>query len=391
MDNSKFNRFLILAALLALGLIASACAAPAAPAAGGEQSEAPAESQEAAAPAEVTSDRCGDPTQLSDQLNFFNWADYIDEDILTQFEEECGVKVVMDNYTTNEELIAKIQAGNSGYDLVIPTDYAVSIMADQGLLAELDMGAIPNAANLDDKTMGMYYDPENKYSLPYQWSTTGLAYNATSFPDGGPDSWAAVFDPEQVCQFKGFVSMLDDPRETIGKALMYLGYDINETDPDAQAQAKDLLLAQKDCIAGYNSENYIQNLVNEEVVMAESWAFAAALARDENENIFYVIPKEGGTIWQDNMAVPADAPHPYTAHVFINYLLDPEIGAQLTEWTFGFTPNKASEALLSDDYYALMKDGGMLPDEETFQRLHWIERGPGTEIFNDTWTAVKAQ
>ena len=340
--------------------------------------------------AEETSTRCGDKSKLSDTLNFFNWADYIDENILTQFEEECGVKVVMDNYTSNEELIAKIAAGNSGYDVIVPTDYAVAIMADRGVLTELNKDDIPNIKNLDPKTMGMYYDPENKYSLPYQWSTTGLAYNTTVFPEP-PDSWAAVFDPEQVCQHKGFVSMLDDSRETIGKALLYLGYDINETDPAAQKEALDLLTAQKECIAGYNSENFIQTLASEEVVMAEAWAFAAALARLDNENIAYVIPKEGGTIWQDNMAIPIDAPHPYTAHVFINYILEPDIGAQLTEWAFGFTPNMASEALLSDDYYNLMKEGGMIPDEETFKRLHWIKRSPGTEIFNDTWTALMSQ
>jgi spermidine/putrescine transport system substrate-binding protein len=387
MNYRKLTNLMGLAVLLALALLVAACAAPATAPAAEEGADAAQEAAADVAPPE----RCGDPELLDDRLNFFNWADYIDENILTQFEEECGVEVVMDNYTTNEELIAKIQAGNSGYDVVVPTDYAVSIMADQGLLAELDKSLIPNEANLSADTMAMYYDETNTYSLPYQWSTTGLAYNATAFPDGAPTSWSAVFDPEQLCENRGFVSMLDDPRETIGKALLYLGYDVNESDPAAQEEAKDLLLAQKDCIAGYNSENYIQNLASEEVVMAESWGFAAALARSENENIFYVIPDEGGTIWQDNLAVPADAPHPYTAHVFINYLLEPDIGAQLTEWTFGFTPNAAAEELLSDDYYALMREGGMLPDEELFDRLSWIERSPGTEIFNDTWTSVKAQ
>ena len=387
MKRDKIKWLWLLSVMLTLAVLVAACGAS--PTEQAEPTQPAATEQVAEEPAE--SDRCGDRSQLSEKLNFFNWADYIDEEILAQFEEECGVEVVMDLYTSNEELIAKIQVGNSGYDVVIPTDYALGIMADEGLLTELNMDDIPNAKHLNPQTLKMYYDPENTYSLPYQWSTTGLAYNVTSFPDGPPDSWAVMFDPEQVCQYKGFVSMLDDSREAIAPALIYLGYSPNETDPAAHEEVIDLMLAQKECLASYNSENFIQTLAAEEVVMAEAWGFAAAIARSENEDIAYVIPKEGGDIWQDNMAIPADAPHPYTAHVFINYLLEPDIGAQLTEWTFGFTPNLAAEELLSDEYYELMRTGGVLPDDETLERLHWLERGEGFEIFNDTWTAIKAE
>lgn len=387
MKHRKINWISFLSLVLAFALLVTACGSSS------EEEEKPTPTEEPAAPTEeaAVSDRCGDRSELSDQLNFFNWADYIDEDILTQFEEECGVHVTMDVYTSNEEAIAKIQAGNSGYDLVIPTDYALGIMADQGLLMELNMDDIPNAKNIDPQTMGMYYDPENKYSLPYQWSTTGLAYNATAFPDGPPDSWAVMFEPEQLCEHKGFVYMLDDPRESTAMAFIYLGYSPNETDPEAHERVRDLMIAQKDCLAGYNSEDFWQALAAEEVVMVEAWGFAAALARAENENIYYVIPKEGGDIWQDNFAIPADAPHPYTAHVFINYMLEPDIGAQLTEWTYGFTPNLAAAELLSDEYYELMREGGLLPDDETLKRLHWLTRGEGFEIFDDTWTAIKAE
>ena len=389
MKHRKISWLLLLSIMLALAILVAACdsteeAEPVQPAATEKPTEEPVEE-----PAE--SDRCGDRSKLSEQLNFFNWGDYIDEEILVQFEEECGVEVVMDLYSSNEELIAKIQVGNSGYDLVIPTDYACGIMADEGLLLELNMDDIPNAEYLNPQTLKMYYDPENKFSLPYQWSTTGLAYNITAFPDGPPDSWAAVFEPEQLCEHRGFVSMLDDPRETLAMALIYLGYSPNETDPAAHQEVIDLMLAQKECLAGYDSDNFIQALSAEEVVMAEAWGFAAAIARSENENIYYVIPKEGGDIWQDNMAIPVDAPHPYTAHVFINYLLEPDIGAQITEYTFGFTPNLAAEELLSDYYYDLMEEGGLLPDDETLERLHWLVRGEGFDIFNDTWTAIKAE
>jgi spermidine/putrescine transport system substrate-binding protein len=398
MTKKHFLISLTLTMTLAMALTACGGAAPApAPA---EEAPAPAQEQESSAPVEAeapaeaeaaVSDRCGDPSQLSEEVYMFNWSDYIDEEIFTLFEEECGVKVIQDQFSSNEDMIAKVQAGNSGYDIVVPSDYAVEIMINQGLLAELDKNNIPNTKNMKPETMGMFFDPENKYSLPYQWGTTGLAYNATAFPDGPPDSWAYIFDPELVCQNSGFVSMLDDERESIGAALKYLGYSYNDTDPAHHEEAKALLLAQKDCLAGYNSDNFNQTLAAEEVMLAHAWSGGTALGRDENENIMFVIPKEGGAIWQDNLAIPVDAPHKYTAEVFINYLLEADIGAMITNYNYYFTPNAAAEPLL-DEYYAnLLQDGGMAVDDEIMSRLEWIQRDDESIIFSDTWTAVKAQ
>lgn len=381
------NWLLTLVGLLVVAALSAGCggAAPAQ-----EQAAAPVEAGQADEETAM-SERCGDPGKLAEQLNFFNWADYMDEEILTQFEAECGVKVVQDIFSSNEDMIAKIQAGNSGYDLVIPSDYAVEILIKANLLAELDRSNIPNLANINPDNLGMYYDPENKYSLPYQWGTTGIAYNTTAFPDGPPDSWAVLFEPELLCQHSGFASMLDDERETIGAALKYLGYSYNDTDPAHHEEAKTLLQAQKECLAGYNSDNFNQTLAGEEVLVAHAWSGGTALARSENENVAFVIPKEGGAIWQDNMAIPIDAPNKYTAEVFINYLLDSEIGAQLTNYTYYFTPNKAAEPLLDESYFQLLQDGNMLVDEETLKRLEWIKRDDKSIIFSDTWTAVKAQ
>jgi len=333
---------------------------------------------------------CGDASRLAPVLRFFNWADYMDEDIMTQFEAECGVKVTQDIYSSNEDLIAKLQAGNAGYDLVIPSDYAVQILISAGLLHKLDMANIPNVANIDPALMGMYYDSENVYSIPYQWGTTGIAYNTTAYPDG-VDSWAALFDPAQVCEQKGFSSMLDDERESIGAVLKYLGYSYNDSDPDHQAQARDVLLAQKDCLAAYNSDNYNQTLASEEVMIAHAWSGGTAMARSENENVKFVIPKEGGSIWMDNMSIPADAPNSYTAEIFINYLLSAEIGAQLSNYTYYFTPNLAAQPLLDPYYHDLLESGGMVVDDAVRSRLEWIKRDDTSIIFSDTWTAVKAR
>jgi len=390
-DNSpRLVRLLI--GLLFILLMAACGGNSSAPAAsGGESAPVPtAEAETEAAADAPTSDRCGDPSQLASELHFFNWADYMDENILTQFEEECGVKVIMDIYAGNEDMIAKVQAGNSGYDMVIPSDYAVQIMVNAGLLRPLDMANIPNVANIKPSLMGMYYDPENTYSIPYQWGTTGIAYNTTVFPEA-PDSWAAIFDPALACEHKGFVLMLDDEREAIGAVLKYLGYSYNDTDPAHQAEAQKVLLAQKECLAGYTSENYIQALAAEEVVIAHAWSGGTALARSENPNVAYVIPKEGGAIYMDNMSIPVDAPNPYTAEVFINYLLNPEIGAQLSNYIYYFTPNAAAEPLLDEIYTELLTSGGMMVDDEILSRLEWIKRDEKSIIFSDTWTAVKAR
>jgi spermidine/putrescine transport system substrate-binding protein len=365
----------IAAALAALLLVAVSCG-------GGPQDGGGATSPGAGG----TTGRCGDPERLGDTLNFYNWADYIDEAILESFEQECSVRVRMDTYTSNEEAIAKIRAGNSGYSLVIPTDYAVQIMIDEGLLRPLDMANIPNVANIDPKQMGQYYDPDNTYSIPYQYSTTGLAYNVTAF-DTPPDSWGVLFDQNRHC---GQSSLLEDQREVIGAALVYLGYDWNETDPEAHEKALDLLLDARECVSGFDSANYIGNLASGEVVVAQSWGFAAGIARAENPDVAYTIPKEGGTIWQDNFVIPADAPDPYTAEVFINYMLEPDIGALLTEFTLGFTPNLKVEPLLSDDYHQIIDEGGIAITDEVRERLVWQVRGPEHDIFAKTWEQVVA-
>lgn len=376
--------------LLALLALLVACG-------GGDTATAVPEPTEPAASGDDTDDNgtavtdlCGDRSQLASEINFFNWGDYMDEDILDQFEDECGVRVNQDIFSSNEDMIARIQAGNSGYDLIVPSDYAVQIMVQRGLLREINQDNIPNVANLNPNLMGLYFDPENQYSLPYQWGTTGIAYNINEY-DTVPDSWRFLLETEFVCEHSGFASLLDDEREAVGAALKYLGYSYNDTDPGHHEEARALLIAQKECLAGYNSDNFSQTLSGEEVVIAQAWSGGTALARSENENIAYVIPEEGGAIWMDNVAIPGDAPNPYTAEIFINYLLDAEIGAQLSNYTYYFTPNQAAEPLLDDEYFEILESGGMLVTDEVYERLEWIERDDATVIFSDTWTAVKAR
>lgn len=333
---------------------------------------------------------CGDTTKLSDNLAIFSWADYWpeedDNNILTDFEEACGVQVTVDTFPSNEDLAAKLRAGNSGYDIIVPSDYMVEILATEGRLAKLDTSLLPNMANLDPNQLNLYYDPNNDYSVPYQYGATGIAYNRDQV-NPAPDSWGALLDPQQLQAISGGSSMFDDERESVGAALKYLGFSYNSTDPAQLEQAKQVLLAQKPLLTRYDSESYSQGLSSGELVIAQAWNGNASLAKSENDSIEWIVPKEGGVIWQDNLAIPADAPNSYTAHVFINNVLDGQIGARITNYTYYQTPNKAAEPFIDEEVKAIQ----FIPTEEERQRLEYIERKGDPAIYSDVWTQVKGQ
>lgn len=337
-----------------------------------------------------------DRSRLSRQLFFYNWSDYIDPAVLEQFEAEYGVRVVVDTYDSNEDMLAKVRAGNSGYDIVVPSDYAVQIMIAEGLAAPIDQTLLTNIVHLDPNLLDQYFDKGNAYSIPYMYGITGIAYNTKFFPNG-IDSWAAILEPSQVAPFAGKFSMLDDARETPGAALRYIGQSLNSTDPAALARVKEILLAQKPYLAAYNSSDVNRKLASEEYVLAHSWSGSAMQARnglgDEfsgNPNIAFVIPKEGGMIWMDNMVILKDSPNAYTAHVFMNFLMRPEIAAQIAEYVGYLTPNKDALALLSPEIRELYAQG-FAPDEEMYKRLEWAVRNEGTTAFDDLWTEIKGR
>ncbi len=329
-----------------------------------------------------------DPSKLSPELRVFAWGEYIPEDVPAKFEEEFGVKVTIDTYSSNEEMAAKIRAGNSGYDLIMPSDYMVALLAEGGYLAAINPANIPNLANLNPENLGLYYDPANTFSVPYMWGTTGIAYDKTVVTPA-PDSWAVLFDPAQVGQYKGRVSMLNDEREAIGAALRFVGNDINSTTPADLEAAKAALLAQKPFLAKYNSDNVYQDLASGEVVLAQSWSGYTGLAMLDNPNIEWVIPKEGGVIWQDTMAIVSGTPNQYTAEVFIDFMLRPEIGASVADFTYFLTPNTKAEPLVSPELQALYAK--LVPDAATRTRLEWLRKGDNATLYSDIWAAVKSE
>lgn len=386
MKNSLVYIFVLVALVLAAcqPAVAPTEAAPAAPdtsGEGGEEAETPTSGE--------MSELCGDTSKLSSQLLFYSWVEYIDPDIKDQFEADCGVRVIETNFDSNETLLATLQAGGTGYDVIVPSDYMVQIMIDEGMLMELDFNVITNAKNLDPLNTNQYFDPEQKYTVPYFWGTSGFAVDTNVVTDY-TESWSMMFDPESP--YCGEMSMLDDQRETLGAALMYLGYSINDTDPAHLEEAKNLLIEQSDCVKAYDSQTNDDLIISGETVLAHIWTGDAILAglpdSGGREGIVYVIAEEGTTIWQDNLAVPVGAPDPYTAMIFINYLNDPEIAAQNAEWVGYGTPNVASKEFIDPD---ILADEGIYPPPDVAARLQWIEDvGDALELYDRVWTEFKA-
>ncbi len=382
---------LLLAALLTLAACGGQPAASPGNEYGGGGATEPATAQPSAGD-ELQVDR----SRLSSELRFFNWTDYIDPSILEDFEKEYGVRVIVDLFDANEDMLAKVRAGRSGYDIVTPSDYAVEIMWRDGLIAKLDKSLLPNLKNIDPDLLDKYFDPGNVYSVPYMYGITGIAYNRQFFPNG-VDSWAALFDTAEIARYRGQFSMLDDERETPGAALRYLGYSLNETDPEALRRAQELLIAQKPFLAAYNSSDVNRKLASGEYVIAHAWSGSALQARnglgDEfsgNPDIAFVIPKEGGMIWMDNMVILADSPNAYTAHVFMNFLMRPDIAARNAEYIGYLSPNAEGIKLLPQEIIDLYNEG-FAPDDEVIKRLEWAVRNEQTAAFTDLWTAVKGE
>lgn len=387
---------LLLIALLAL----AACGGQPTGSPGNEYGSGGATAEPTTAPA-VTQPSTGDELQvdrsrLSRELKFFNWSDYIDPSILEDFEREYGVRVIVDLFDANEDMLAKVRAGRSGYDIITPSDYAVDIMWREGLLAKLDKSLLPNLKNIDPDLLDKYFDPGNVYSVPYMYGITGIAYNRQFFPNG-VDSWAALFDTTQIERYRKQFSMLDDERESFGAALKYLGYSVNETSPEALRQAQELLIAQKPFLAAYNSSDVNRKLASGEYIIAHSWSGAALQARNGlgsefsgNPDIVFVIPKEGGVIWMDNMVILADSPNAYTAHVFMNFLMRPDIAARNAEYIGYLSPNVEAIKLLPQEIIDLYNEG-FAPNEEVLKRLEWMVRNEQTSAFTSLWTAVKGE
>jgi len=318
------------------------------------------------------------------ELNFYNWSDYVAKSTIPNFQKQTGIEVTQDFFSSNEELLAKLQAGGTGYDVIVPSDYMVSIMIKSDILETLDMSKIPNFKNVGKNFKGLGYDPNNEYSVPYQWGTTGILYNKKAL--GKLDaSWDPMWDPSN----KGKIGMLNDERETPGAALYKLGYSVNSKDKEQLDEAEAELKKQKPLLRGYfDSTQNRPSVINGDLLLGHVFSGDAFLALSQDEDLDYIIPEPAATRWTDNMAIPKGAEHPDNAHKFINYILGAKTGAALSNYTYYNTPNEAALPMIDE---ALKNLPGYELDSSVFDRLQIIEDvGAATREYSTLFTSVKS-
>ena len=335
-------------------------------------------------------------------LHVYNWSDYIAEDTLEKFTAETGIDVTYDVYDSNEVLEAKMLAGNSGYDVVVPTSDFLQRQIAAGVYMPLDKSKLPNLANMDEALMAgaAAYDANNEHAVIYMWGTTGIGYNVGAIAerlgeDYEVDSWSLIFDPETVSKLADCgVSVLDAPTEMIPAAMNYLGLDPNSTSKADLEAGATLIESIRPSIRYFHSSQYISDLANGDTCVAVGWSgdvFQAQARADESGNgveIAYVIPKEGALQWFDMLAVPADAPHPDLAHTFINFIMDAQITADITNYVWYGNGNAASMPLVDEE---ITSDPGIFPTEAAKANL-WasVPYDARTDrTITRLWTTVK--
>ena len=327
---------------------------------------------------------------MDGDLLFGNWSEYMNPDLIDLFEETDDVSVTEDFYTSNEALLAQIRAGGADYDGIVPSDYMVEIMIDEGILLPLDHSVIPNMSNIAGEFDDPPYDPGLVYSMPYQWGTTGIGVDLEAT---GPDpaaSWDWLFDEEVAGNLPGQVSVLDDPREGMAAALYWLGYDPNTTNEGELEEAAAVIEETRAWTVTYTSDQYSELLLTGETVVGHGYSgnfLDSFFGAEDPDRFTYLIPEEGATIWTDNMAILADASNVCTAHTFVNFILDAENGAELTNWTYYASPNDASTDLIDEE---ITGDPTIYPTDEVRSNLFFLENTGDAEIlYTDLFTRAQ--
>jgi len=334
------------------------------------------------------------------EVRIFNWSDYIDPAILTDFTKETGIKVVYDVYDSNEVLETKLLAGGSGYDVVVPTGPFLSRQITAGVFQKLDKSKLPNLANMWPEIMKQLaiYDPGNEYAINYMWGTTGIGYNAGKvkerMADAPVDSWDLVFKPEIISKFKDCgVMMLDAPDDILPAALNYLGLDPNSSKPEDLEKAGALMEKVRPYIQKFHSSEYINALANGDICIAVGYSGDILQARTRaqeaknGQEIVYSLPKQGAQMWFDEMAIPADAKHPEEALTFLNYMMRPEVIAKASNYVSYANGNLASQKFIDE---AITSDKSIYPNADTMKRM-FVKTAydPKTQrVVTRTWTKV---
>jgi spermidine/putrescine transport system substrate-binding protein len=316
-------------------------------------------------------------------LHVYTWADYVKPELVQRFEKEHGCRVVIDTFDSNESMYAKLKAGASGYDVVTPSSYQVAIMAQQGMLLDLDRTKLPNLAHVDPEYLKIAMDPEMKHSVPYMLTNTGFAYLKDKV-QGVEPTWA-VFDRADL---KGRTTMLNDMRETIGAALKFLGYSLNTVDDAQLEQARDVVIRWKKNLAKFENEQYKTGIASGEFLLVHGYSGDLLQAESENPQVAFLAPREGLSISCDDLVILKDAKAADLAHAYINFLHDPEVAAQNSEFISYLCPNTAGYAKLPAEFLgnpAVKLDPAVQAKSEVIRDL-----GPDNAKYTRVWDQIKA-
>jgi putrescine transport system substrate-binding protein len=342
------------------------------------------------------------PAQPGRVVNFYNWSDYIDPTVLDDFSKETGIKVRYDTFDSNDTLEAKLLAGKSGYDVVVPTGYFLARQIAAGIFQKLDKSKLPNLANVWPEIAKdlAIYDPGNLYAVNYMWGTTGIGYNVKAVaralgPNAAIDSWGDVFDPDKIAKFKDCgIHLLDSSDDVMSAALHHLHLDPNSSDPADLEKAANLLEKIRPYVRKFHSSEYLNGLATGEVCVALGFsgdvkqAQKRAAEAKAGVEIGYAIPKEGAQLWFDNLAIPSDAPDVDASHALINYLLKPEVAAKNSNLISYANGNLASQKFIDP---SILGDRTIYPDTATMAKLYTIvaHDQKTQRLVNRLWTRIK--
>ena len=318
------------------------------------------------------------------QLKVYNWGDYIDPSIIEEFEEKYNINVIYDEFATNEEMYAKIKAGASDYDILIPSDYTIKRMIDEDMLHKLDFNNIPNYKYIAERFKNLAFDPNNEYSVPYMWGTVGILYNKTMVKEP-VDSWKILWDEKYSKQ----ILMLDSLRDSIGITLKMLGYSLNTKNDSELEKAKEALIKQKPLVLAYVGDEVKDKMIGGEAALAVVWSGDAMYMKRENPDLDYVVPKEGSNMWFDSIVIPKTSQHKKEAELFINFLCEPEIAYRNADYIGYSTPHTEALKMLPED---VREDKTAYPSDEELVNCEVFEDLADSLVkYDKIWTEVKAQ
>ncbi|WP_101773063.1 ABC transporter substrate-binding protein [Peptostreptococcus faecalis] len=315
-------------------------------------------------------------------LSVYNVGDYIDESLISEFEEKTGIKVQYSTYDTNEMMYQKVKSGSTKYDLIFPSDYMVQKMKEEGLLKKINYKNIPNFKYVDKLFLNPEYDKDNEYSVPYMWGTLGIVYNKT-LVDDKVDSWDIMWDKK----YSRDILMFDSVRDTMGVALKKLGYSMNTTNQKEINSARDILIKQKPLVLAYVNDDGKDRMIGDEAALGIFYSGDYQVMKDENENLEYVIPKEGSNLWTDAICIPKSSDNQEWAEKFIDFLCDPDVNARNTEYIGYSTPISEGRKKLPEE---MRNSPSAYPSDEILKKCEaFLDLGENIKKYDRAWMEMK--